>query len=336
MKKSDPMLEAHVQFELKRWQARSLKKTVREEVGAALDWLAEVKLNEIASAEFVMDWVQRNVVDRPITPEVTDLIRRNVQATYEFLDTDATTVEEVVPRELYDRVIEVVIDLQALRRHVTHQLVTSSVYSMLIANVLYQGIKGFILTENVFARKIPGASSLVRLGQNALNAAAPKLEKGIDEQLVRFINSNIHQTVTDSEKFLDKSLDPKMIRKLADEAWDNNAQERMADLTEYVDAGSVEVVTGIVQDFWLHYRDTAFFWTLVQELVDSFFARYGDRDIRSILADMGLDEATLVQEATLIVTPVVEKALASGYLEQRIRRRLSPFYASQRAATPDP
>jgi hypothetical protein len=44
---------------------------------------------------------------------------------------------------------------------------------MLISNVLYHGIKGFVLSENVFAQKIPGAASLLKLGQNAMSAASP-------------------------------------------------------------------------------------------------------------------------------------------------------------------
>ena len=42
--------------------------------------------------------------------------------------------------------------------------------------MLYRGVKDYVLTENVLARRIPGASSIVRFGQRGLNTAAPGLE----------------------------------------------------------------------------------------------------------------------------------------------------------------
>ncbi len=326
--KTDPMLEAHVQYELACLQGANLKKTLKEEIGAFLAWSEEVPIQDMVSQARVLEWVQRNVVELPITDEVADTIQENVVRVYRFLQEDTTRVEDILPREVYDAAVEVITGLEDLREYITHQLVSTSVYAKLISNVLYQGIKAFVLTENVFAKNIPGASSLVRLGQRSLNAAAPKLEGNIDKQLIRFINANIQQTIADSETFLNQALEPDVIRSLGDEVWDANAESEMTDLMDYVDEDALEAIADVVQQFWTHYRATPFFSAIVREVVVGVFEKYGARDLRSVLADMGVTEAMLVREATMFATPLVAKAIETGYLEARIRRHLSGFYAS--------
>ena len=323
----DAMLEAHVQYELKRLNRRNVKRTIREEIAAALEWLEDVTLNDIASAEGVMAAIKRNAIDRPLSDEMVDGIEETVRQVYRHLREDDTRAEEIVPRDIFDRVVEIFIGLKDLRRHVTHQFVSNSVYSMLISDVLYHGIKDFVLTENMLAKNIPGASSLVRLGRKSLNVAAPKLETGIDKQLIKFINANIQATITQSETFLDNTLDAPTMRKLGDEIWNANAAKTMAEVSGDIDATAIEASIDVARHFWLHYRQTPFFHAIVEQVVEGFFERYGERNVRSLLEDMGITQDVIIQEAYAFAIPVIEKGLETGYLERRIRKRLGAFYA---------
>ncbi|MCB9115472.1 MAG: hypothetical protein H6639_11020 [Caldilineaceae bacterium] len=69
------MLDAHVAFELQRWQQASLRATIGEEAGALVAWMETVSLNEIVGSEQVMGFVRRIVIDRPLAPEAVDSIR---------------------------------------------------------------------------------------------------------------------------------------------------------------------------------------------------------------------------------------------------------------------
>lgn len=327
MKTTDAMLEAHVQYELKRLSSRHLKRTIKEEVGAALEWLAGVPINAVLSEDQVLDAVRRNVVRMPISGEVRTIIRESVALVYDALMRDTTAVEDLLSREVFDAIVEIIIGLGDLRGEIIHQLVSSSVYSRLISNVLYHGIKSFLLTENVLAKNIPGASSLVRLGRRSLNAASPKLEGGIDKQLIKFINANIQETIAESETFLDTILDPTLMRKLGEEVWDTNAAREIGELTAYVDTDSLSAIVDVVEKFWLHYRATPLFADLVEKVVHHLFARYGDQDVRSFLAEAGLTQDVIVREANALALPWLEQARDSGYAEQRLRARLGAFYA---------
>ena len=222
---------------------------------------------------------------------------------------------------------EILIGLKDLRLEITHQVDTNSVYSMLISDVLYHGIKDFVLTENMLARNIPGASSLVKLGRKSLNVAAPKLETGIDRQLVKFINANIQTTITQSETFLDNTLDPPTMRKLGDEMWNANASKTMAEICGDINEAAVDAAIDVARRFWLHYRQTALFHSLVAQVVEGFYERYGQTDLRSLLEEMGVTQDVILQEANAYAIPVIEHGLATGYLERRIRKHLGAFYA---------
>ena len=213
-------------------------------------------------------------------------------------------------------------------------MIASSAYSMLIAHVLYHGIKGYLLAENTLTKNIPGVSSFVKLGQNALHGVAPKLEKNIDQQLIAFINGNIKETIADSEHFLDSALDEKTLRQVTDEFWTANAASPMSTVAGYLDAQALDQSGAVTQDFWLHFRTTQLFsetWQRAWSTVSS--CAMEKRSIGSFLAEIGITQAMVVQEVAAAANPVAAKALASGYLEATIRRRLGAFYATYGAGS---
>ncbi len=331
-KKKDELLEAHVRFEMERLREQRLPAMLAEEVAELFAWLGQVQLAQVVSADQVVDWIKRNVIERPLSSDLVGEIRENVLFVHEFLKNDDARVAALLPRTLFDQLVDNVTGLEDLRREITHQVISSSVYGVLISNVLYRGIKAFVLTENTLAKNIPGASSLLRMGQNALNAGAPTLGKSIDKQLLAFISANVQETIRDSEAFLNTTLDARLMRKWGDEVWTANADKEMAELADFIDAASLERMVQIAVDVWLHFRATPLFAELTEGLVRNFFRTHGEKDVRAWLAAMGVTQAIVTQEVTLAAAPVVASALQSGYAERRIRRRLDAFYTAYFAA----
>ena len=273
------MLDAHVQFELQRLQGEHLRTLLEEEVAALYGWLGATRLDHLVSAAQLLGWARQALVEAPISAATVASLTESAHVAFEFLQEDATPMEKLVPRPIFDRVIAGAVGQEALRREVTHQVVNSSVYTMLISNVLYHGIKGFVLTENGFAQKIPGASSLLKFGQNALNAASPQAEKQIDSQLIRFIHDNIQETIRESENFLNGKLDSEAMRKVADEVWATNAPSPVSTFAGHVHAGSIDESVAIAVDFWRHFRETPFFLELVEQIVHNLMLQHGKKPI---------------------------------------------------------
>ena len=269
---------------------------------------------------------------RPLPPELLDFIQENLVVALELLQDDQTPIADLLPKPVFDRAVTAVGNMGDMRRQVVHEIVTSSVYSRLVAHVLYHGLKTFLVTENGMARAIPGAGSLLRLGQNAFNATAPKMEKNIDKQLVAFIDENIQQTIADSEDFLNRSLDAALVQKVGDELWASLSTETLAHLTRAVDKHAVTAGSDVLQETWQHLRTTAIAEDILHAVVRSFFLRYGKQDARTLLEKLNLGPGVAQQELLALASPLVEQALASGYLEARIRAHLEPFYDQYFAA----
>lgn len=335
------ILEAHVRFELDRWRPGAREAVLADEVAALVTWLDTVTLRDAVPPEVARRWARRAVCEAPLTDGLRRDLEAAVRTGYQRLAEEPSSVGDVLGRAAYDRAVDSLIEMRELRAEIVTQLTTNSAYSQLVSHVLYHGIKGYLLTENVVARKVPGASSLVRFGQHALSAAAPNLERGIDRQLIAFISANVHETIKDSRRYLDAILDDALLRTVAAEVWAANADRTVAEAVGLVGEDTVDDVVSAVWDAWPGLRSAPFVVALVDDVVDGFYRVHGDAPVAAlldaVLDGVGLDRDGLAEEVSLAAGPIVDAALESGFLEARIRGRLETFYLGYFASsTPAP
>lgn len=328
MPNMDTMFEAHVQFEIDQFTAERLGISLAREVSAAFAWLESVPLSKVITPELIDGWVQQYVIDAPISDEIAEMISSAVCTAHDAARRDDTPVAELLPVDVYEQLARTVIGMNEIRRAITNEITTSEVYSRLISHVLYTGIKNYLLTESVIARKVPGASSLMRLGQSALSSAAPNLEKSIDRQLTAFVNSNIQDSIRESRHYLDKVLDEELLSAVAAEVWKNNADSTLADAAALLSDESLARLVESAQAAWLNLRSTPTVRNMLGQVTVDFLSRNGDRPVASLLADVGITASLVSAQLTDVLTPVAARALDDGYLEERIRARLGAFYSS--------
>jgi hypothetical protein len=322
------LLAAHVRFELARWSGDELERSIRDEVTAWFAWLEGVTASEICGPEEVADAAIRGAAlvlsDEGLR---TTVIGDVVAAARDGLAEDLA-VADLLDEEAYGRLTDSVVAMTALRDEVIEQVTASPAYANLLGHVLYHGLKAFVLTENVVARRVPGASSLVRFGQSAVRSAAPGLERGIDRQLTAFVNAQIADSIKDSRRYLDEAMDPSMLQGIAADLWEANADRPLADGLELVpEAAAVAGVTVLV-DSLVQAMDDGRGDVVALALADRWFDRNGDRPLGQVLAHAGITVAAVLPELLAAARPVMDVALSTGYLEERIRARLAPFYAT--------
>lgn len=322
------MLDAHVQFELGQWTADQLTQTLTEEVSELFKWLETVQVNQAINRSRVDSLVQRYVSEAPVSDELLQLVEQSVLAVHSAALEDGTQMSDLLGREDYARLVKTAIGMKGIRDAITNQITTSEVYSQLIAHVLYRGIKTYLSSESVFARRVPGASSLMRFGQGALSSAAPNLEKSIDKQLTAFVNANIQDSVRESKRYIDDVLDEELLSQVADEVWKVNSGATVADVAGLISAESIAEATESGRGVWLHLQTSPLISGLIASVVDDFLARHGSRSVADLLSEVGLGEGWVVQELSDLAEPVFVRAVEDGYLEERIRARLAAFYES--------
>ncbi len=326
----DRLVEAHVAHELARWDSGAVEAVLRDEISAAWEWLGQVTVGELAPAAPTAARLAGALASTALTDEMLGLIVDATLAARDATAASALTPADLVGRRDLDAAVDQLAGMEALRTAAIRAFTDSTAYHRLVAHVLYHGIKAYVLTENVLARRLPGASSMVRLGQRGLNAAAPRLEDAVDKRLSAFVQANIGDTLRDSRRFLEQTLDAATLHDLVDEAWTQAARRPLAGTGELVTDADVESLTvtvgALVQQVVAGGRVIPVVEDAVRRLLDT----YAECRVAPLLTDLGVEPDRLATDLAALARPVLDRA--RPLLEDRIRARLSDFYGSAAAA----
>ncbi|MGK0291622.1 MAG: hypothetical protein ACI86H_003091 [bacterium] len=322
-KKTVAAVEAHLQHEMKALQGEGLKKTINEEVSALFDFLETISLNDLVTVSQIQGFFQRNVVNAPIPQEAIEFLTECAKKVYSCLEKDGTKLEDILPKEEFDKLVVDLIEMEDLRKDIIHEAISSSIFSMMITDVLFNGIKGFVSGDHI---PIPGASKLLKAGAGLFTKNP--LAKNIDAKLKKFVEGNIQHTLKDSEKFLVKSLDEPLLKEFGDELWKSLIEYNADSLTEFVSLKNVESIASIVETIWQNIRDTSIFDKISKMMIAYFFERNGDKKIATLAEELGVNKELALNEINGIITPALEIDPIQKYIESRLKARLESYYFS--------
>ncbi|WP_460826507.1 hypothetical protein [Nostocoides australiense] len=325
-KTREELLEAHVAFELDRWHGEAFAAGVREEVAALQAWLGEVTVGDLLPGADTAHTLATALADVDLTAAAADLATDVLRVIRAALAASEATVGDVAAARDLHGIVDLVTHLDELRGTVIGAVTDSPAYHELVAHVLYHGVKAFVLNENIVARKLPGAQSLIRMGQRGLATAAPGLESGVDRQLRRFVQNQIGDTLIDSKRFLDRTLSGESGHELLDTTLSTVGPKRLAEFACLITDDDIEAVGDAAAPVARGILRSGVVAQATAAAVEQVLAAYADQPVAPLLADLGLGLDELADRFVDLVAPALEHAHASGYTEARIRARLSAFY----------
>ena len=330
MTPAQKLLEAHIQYELNLLNEDNIAKTLETEFNAVYDWFKTIKLQEISSPEQILEGVQRQFVETTVAEEWFELLKACDDTTYKYMNTNNVVLSMVLSRELFDQVMQPTEAKQEFRKKIVHQLVNSTIYTRLISDLLYTSLKNFMLSEdNVVTKRIPGASKILKFGQNFVNQNFAGVEENVEKLIKDFINRQIQDAIRQSENFLNKGIDQELMNQWKAELWDNLSDYEVTQLMDAVRSGNLDATADVLAKAWDELRNSELMGDLASEWVNVFFKRYGKKSFQAVLKKFGLTKAKWVAEHTRQVTPALQYAVENGYLEERLRAHLKPFYFSE-------
>lgn len=325
--KAQQLMDAHVQHILNKLAGENLEQLLDIEVEACCDWLSQRNVEELFQQSQINDFLQRNVLDKEPTELFVVQLKKIFWSALQSPLNQETEFQHLLSPQEFQYVVEKGIDLEALRKDIIKSVLESPVYSLLLSDVLYHGIKDFVLEENVIAKKVPGVSSLVKMGQGIMSKMGG-VDTAIEGLIKSYIQKNIENSVELSQKFLDKSLDENRIRTVAQQFWENVKFKKLATASAYIDVTDFDDFAFIAKNIWNHLRQTEYSKQLIEQLVQEWFQHWGRDNVLNMLENLGITRSQIVAEAKLLAVPLINEGLLSGYLEERIRAQLEPFYSS--------
>ena len=303
------MLDAHVAFEVAAW-TDSLIDTLGTQAATVFAWLDSVSVGSVFS-----DSDLDAVISALPVPDLTP----SVLAAHAAALHDETPFDDLVRREDYDRVAQAIAAMTDLQESLVEQVTSSEVYADLISHVLFHGIRNYVMTESPIAR-VPGASSLMRMGQSAFDTAVPRLSKGIERQLTAFVSANLQDSLRESRQYLSTVVDEEAMGEIADEIWANNSDSPVSEAAALIPEETLTTTLAAAQDAWAHLLTTPSFRYLLQSVLDA----NASRPVGELLAEAGITPEILVSQAR----PWILRAADDGLVEELIRERLTAFYTT--------
>lgn len=325
--KTQAIYEAHVAFELDQWRGKGAAKRLQGEVDAFWTWAGDTTLETLVSADTVRGAAERLALDMRLPDKLTGVIGAIADDLIRLDVNKQTQVQDVVDENLFDDGVSLFIELEELRARLIKRVLDSPIYTALASDVLYQGIKDYIFSDTGAINSIPGVSSLIKGSSSAINKRMPGLEAQVEKRVRAYIENNTAKTLARSEQLLLDSLDEARIRAIAAEVW-TAIHDKPLSVDDVIDADELQKLVDYGLRIWQELRETQYVGDLVDAAVVSYFERNGARTITDVLDDVGVDRDLLRQEAQSLAPAVIEGLAESGFLEDLVRRRLRPFYAS--------
>jgi len=194
-----------------------------------------------------------------------------------------------------------------------------------LSDVVFHALSDYLLHENPLAKKVPGMSSLMKMGKGLMESTGGN---GAIEAAIRsYLHKNMQSIVDLSEKVLLRTLDAKQIHHVADQMWHKIKAAPLSTAQQYMGEADIEFGSKIGIDVWNHVRQTPYAQALLKELIAVWFSQFADKDGLTLLADFNINREIIVKEAQLFAEPVVVEMLQSGFLAERITVQLTEFYS---------
>jgi hypothetical protein len=312
---SDALLEAHVRHELAAWQGEQLEPHVTALVSRLFDWLAELRLEQLATPAQVVGIIDRYVIDLPISAGIIELAGEVSQTIFHSPIAGHTRLDELLGDEAYEGFAQTVAHLERVRRELLALIARSEATELAHARLLARTLRDLLFDAGMTR------TSLRRI----LVALETRLTTLLAERLARR-----RKALTDlREQRLLELLDPELIRSIADEIWLSVARVPLGQLFQFITKQDLEDFVVLGFEFWKRYRKTAYFRGISAEVVALVFRKYGAQSVSALIEDMGVSQAMITRELLELLGPLVAQAARpGGFLEQSIRARLAPFYRS--------
>jgi hypothetical protein len=304
---------------------------IDQEVAQAYQWLAQTSLSELVDKDHIKEIVMRLVRNSPYTDELHQAALRLLVAGIQAEMNQDVTLAQIVPKQEYDSIVKHVARFEQVRIDIIRGILNSPIYSDLISDVLYHGIKDYIMTDNPITKMVPGVSSLMKMGARTVNKAMPNLEASAETTIKKYIAANINRSLALSEKILNNSLDERNIRKVADHFWNSVAERSFSEASGYVDENQIDQSLVMAKSLWLEVRKTTYLENLIGFVVDHIFAEYGERPIKPLIEELGFDAGYISQELQHAVPHLLASQTTRDYVQSRVKAELASFYGSDAA-----
>lgn len=330
MSQLEKLYQAHLEYELSQWKGQNLKDNLKKEIESLYDTLAEIPAEEFIDKKTILDLTKKYLTAREIGKEEEELALALSEATHKVIGSNKEVLTSLFTKEIFDRSMNLGMGMKELRKDVIHTVINSPVYTKMISSVMYNAIADFIGGENAFAKNVPVASSILKMGQDFLGNI-PGMQAGIEKNLTAFIQSNLQNSLKQSEKLLNQELDSKTSKELTDEIWNFLGTKKISDLQQYANTNDLNQIFSIAKSEWEHIKTSPLLPQILETNLDVILTKYKGKKIGELINIFKIKKSDIIDSLVTISEAYINHPQIQKHLEKRLRLRLEGFYKSESA-----
>lgn len=324
------LLDAHVAFVIEQLGGKKLRPFVEELVDAALDEAGALPLEALVSRETVKAALRHYLVEFDLGERLPEVIRDLARALHDNPAHDRTRLGDLLSQARFEELLDQCLALRPMRRQVVEAVIGSPFYERMASDLLYNGIRDYLVRGAAVSSFIPGARSAMKLSRAVIGRATSGIEASLEEGIKKYLGSSVGRvSLKTAEPMLDGTHDP-VLREAAVESWRHFGKTRLGELRASLSSGDMEGIYLTLLACWKDLRTTPFVRTAIDDGVERYFAKYGTQTVNSLLDDCGIARSRIADEAQRFAPQLVQALHKARRLEPLVRGVLEPFYRSGR------
>lgn len=287
--------------------------------------LGDIPVGKLVDSDSLCQVVESWVLNANSAQGLQDVIAHTTEAVISAAEKDDATVGELLSEAHFETLLEKSLQLKSLREKAIHAGMNHPLVSEMVSEMLYTGIKNFLLEENALA-KLPGVSSMMKIGRKSV---VGKAMGGMEESIRGYLQKNIRETLKTGEQWLNKQLTNERIEQLARDGYQRVSPLKPADYLAQIPKGTVKDL--VEQGCQIGDESARLDYTrrLIEVGIKAAVDALSKKPLKDILAAMQISEEKIHE----ITTPALAKGatvlVEQGVLEPFIEWSLDDFYGSE-------
>lgn len=327
--KAQALLDAQVAYILSRLTTEALSISLEQELDVVLANAPLLTLNDCVSADMIKQTVHRYAIELDLGAGVFDIMGDIARRLHGHHIHQQTTLNDILADKHVEQILDKILELDSIRDYALKELVINPVYASLASDVVYYGLRDYLLSQMVGGKKrVQKVSAMFSKAKDLVNRLPQGLEEAIEDSLRAYINQSIRHIIAESQSFL-SHIDQNKLRDSILDIWDNIKQQPISTYQQLLTSLDVEELCVLSYEFWRDFRNTTYFKVLLESGIEAFFQRYGDVALDILLEEVGIKREMLLADAMRFAPPILKMLNEKALLEPFIRRHLQDFYASE-------
>jgi hypothetical protein len=321
------LLDAQVEWVLAEFSGKRLTQVIKRDVDDLLALAGQLTVLDVLDPEHVRGAARRLVERVGGSDLLADLVTALSDAIYDLSASEDYNLGELVERDPVEALVAKMLSMHTLQDRALDRMAESPLVAAVATRFVTKIVGDFLQQNRQMAERVPGAKSLISFG---MGAASKVRSATVDQFLGDAAGKSTQFAIRRTNSAMRDLVREAPLQGAAMEIWDLHADEPISDLRGYLSKAELRELAVLIHEIISSARSTEYAGHLVDECVDVFFERYGERDLASLLPELGITRDDVLDEAQRFVPPLIDAAKRDGRLEDLIRTRLKPFYTSKK------